>query len=95
VTFAPCSTLYNPNWPILYRDILSAARQAAFDEEADGVWRFSRLSLGSILSGATVVNSVLGRGVFVHSYSVVEWSIINDHCHIHSLPCTGASRHHR
>jgi glucose-1-phosphate adenylyltransferase len=29
------------------------------------------------------VNSVLGRGVFVHSYSVVEWSIINDNCHIH------------
>jgi glucose-1-phosphate adenylyltransferase len=43
----------------------------------------SIVSEGSIVSGATVVNSVIGRGVFVHSYSLVEWSVIMDNCNIH------------
>src|SRR5262249_39663 len=56
----------------------------AFDEEGRrGLAIQSIVSEGSIVSGATVVNSVLGRGVFVHSYSLVEWSVIMDNCHIH------------
>lgn len=43
----------------------------------------SIVSEGCIISGGTVINSVLGRNVFVHSYSQVEGSIIMDGCHIH------------
>jgi glucose-1-phosphate adenylyltransferase len=38
---------------------------------------------GCIVSGGIVIDSVLGRNVFVHSFSRVEWSIIMDNCHIH------------
>ena len=43
----------------------------------------SVVSEGGIVSGGTVIDSVLGRNVFVHSYSTVEKSIIMDNCHIH------------
>jgi glucose-1-phosphate adenylyltransferase len=35
------------------------------------------------VSGGTVIDSILGRNVFVHSYSEVEASVIMDNCHIH------------
>ena len=80
----PMLNLYNPNWPIRTSTSFLPPAKFAFDEEGRrGLAIQSIVSEGSILSGATVVNSVLGRGVFVHSYSVVEWSIINDNCHIH------------
>jgi len=80
----PMLNLYNPNWPIRTATSFLPPAKFAFDEDGRrGLAIQSIVSEGSILSGATVVNSVLGRGVFVHSYSVVEWSIINDNCHIH------------
>jgi glucose-1-phosphate adenylyltransferase len=41
------------------------------------------VSEGCIVSGGQVLGSVLGRNVFVHSYSHVEESVIMDDCHIH------------
>lgn len=80
----PMLNLYNPNWPIRTTTSLLPPAKFAFDEEGRrGLAIQSIISEGSIVSGATVVNSVLGRGVFVHSYSFVEWSIIMDNCHIH------------
>ena len=80
----PMLNLYNPNWPIRTSTSFLPPAKFAFDEDGRrGLAIQSIVSEGSILSGATVVNSVLGRGVFGHSYSVVEWSIINDNCHIH------------
>src|SRR5262244_3084102 len=80
----PMLNLYNPNWPIRTVTSLLPPAKFAFDENGRrGLAIQSLVSEGSIVSGATVVNSVLGRGVFVHSYSLVEWSIINDNCHIH------------
>src|SRR4030095_11522473 len=77
-------SLNTPTGPIRTSTSFLPPAKFAFDEEGRrGLAIQSIVSEGSILSGATVVNSVLGRGVFVHSYSVVEWSIINDNCHIH------------
>lgn len=80
----PMLNLYNPNWPIRTATSFLPSAKFAFDEAGRrGLAIQSIVSEGSIVSGATVVNSVLGRGVFVHSYSLVEWSIIMDNCHIH------------
>jgi glucose-1-phosphate adenylyltransferase len=40
------------------------------------------ISEGCIVSGGTVRNSVLGRSVFVHSWSLVEDSVIMDYSEI-------------
>lgn len=80
----PMLNLYNPNWPIRTATNFLPPAKFAFDEEGRrGLAIQSVISEGSIVSGATVVNSILGRGVFVHSYSLVEWSVIMDNCHIH------------
>ncbi|MGB7622060.1 MAG: glucose-1-phosphate adenylyltransferase, partial [Terriglobia bacterium] len=51
----------------------------AFDEEGRrGEAIDSLISEGCIISGGTVRNSVLGRNVFVHSWTTVENSIIMD-----------------
>jgi len=42
----------------------------------------SVVSEGCIISGGTVLNSVLGRSVFVHSRSQVEDSVVMDYCDI-------------
>ncbi|MBM3222575.1 MAG: glucose-1-phosphate adenylyltransferase [Candidatus Tectomicrobia bacterium] len=80
----PMLNLYNPTWPIRTVTSLLPPAKFAFDEDGRrGLAIQSIISEGSIVSGATVVNSVLARGVFVHSYSLVEWSVIMDNCHIH------------
>jgi glucose-1-phosphate adenylyltransferase len=52
------------------------------DENRRGQAIDSIVSEGSILSGGFVRNSVLGRGVRVHTGAVVENSVILDHCDI-------------
>jgi glucose-1-phosphate adenylyltransferase len=80
----PMLNLYNPNWPIRTVTSFQPPAKFAFDEDGRrGLAIQSIVSEGSIVSGATVVNSVIGRGVFVHSYSLVEWSVIMDNCNIH------------
>jgi glucose-1-phosphate adenylyltransferase len=81
---APALNLYNPLWPI--RTAASALPPAKFtfnEEGRRGVAIQSIVSEGCILSGGAVIDSVLGRNVFVHSYSQVEGSVIMDGCHIH------------
>ena len=42
------------------------------------------ISGGCVLSGGVVINSVLGRGVRVHSHALVEDSVVFDDCDIGS-----------
>jgi glucose-1-phosphate adenylyltransferase len=83
-SIAPSLNLYNPHWPI--RSGASSLPPAKFTFNEDGrrgMGLQSVVAEGSIISGGTVVDSVLGRNVFVHSYSLVEASVLMDNCHIH------------
>ena len=80
----PKLNLYNRHWPIQGgASILPPAKFIFNDWNRQGVAVQSIVSEGCIISGAFVIDSVLGRNVFVHSFSRVEWSIIMDNCHIH------------
>ncbi len=73
----PIFNLYNKDWPI--RSEIYSGPPAKFvfaDEGRSGVAYDSIISNGCIISGGVVINSVLSPGVFVHSYSRVENSII-------------------
>jgi glucose-1-phosphate adenylyltransferase len=79
----PAFNLYNRHWPI---------RTARFDdppakfvhEEAGRTGRAfnSTVCEGSILSGCTVRNSIIGRNVKIHSYAEVSDSIVFDNVEI-------------
>jgi glucose-1-phosphate adenylyltransferase len=58
------------------------AKFAFDDENRRGQAIDSIVSGGCILSGGTVKNSVLGRGVRVHSGALVEDCVILDNCDI-------------
>jgi glucose-1-phosphate adenylyltransferase len=80
----PKLNLYNRHWPIQAgASILPPAKFIFNDWNRQGVAVQSIVSEGCIISGAFVIDSVLGRNVFVHSFSRVEWSVIMDNCHIH------------
>jgi glucose-1-phosphate adenylyltransferase len=83
-SISPSLNLYNPHWPI--RSGASSLPPAKFTFNEDGrrgMGLQSVVAEGCIISGGTVVDSVLGRNVFVHSYSLVEASVLMDNCHIH------------
>jgi glucose-1-phosphate adenylyltransferase len=74
----PPINLYNYKWPIrtLMRPFppakfVFAEKGGRFGQAIDSI-----IASGSIISGSTVVNSVLFHNVFVHSYAQVEDSII-------------------
>jgi glucose-1-phosphate adenylyltransferase len=80
----PKLNLYNHHWPIQAgASILPPAKFIFNDWNRQGVAVQSVVSEGCIISGAFIIDSVLGRNVFVHSFSRVEWSVIMDNCHIH------------
>ena len=80
----PDLNLYNTRWPIRAgSSILPAAKFIFNDDQRRGMALQSVISEGCIISGGLVTDSVLGRNVFVHSYSEVDQSIIMDNCHIH------------
>ncbi|MFH1677107.1 MAG: glucose-1-phosphate adenylyltransferase [bacterium] len=74
----PPINLYNYKWPIRTRmrpfppaKFVFAEKGGRFGQAVDSI-----IASGSIISGATVLNSVLFHNVFVHSYSLVEGSVI-------------------
>jgi glucose-1-phosphate adenylyltransferase len=80
----PPLNLYNPRWPIRSGASTLPPAKFTFNEEGRrGMAIQSVVAEGCIISGGTVVDSVLGRSVFVHSYSQVEGAVIMDGCHIH------------
>ncbi len=76
----PVFNLYNEEWPVRTADFWSPP--AKFVHEAENrVGRAinSLVTDGCIISGGTVRGSVLGRHVFVHSYSEITDSVVLDH----------------
>ncbi|MFZ5925880.1 MAG: glucose-1-phosphate adenylyltransferase [Acidobacteriota bacterium] len=80
---SPVLNLYNRQWPLRTAGYDDPPAKFTFDEEnRRGQAIDSIVSSGSILSGGMVRNSVIGRGVRVHSGALVEDSIIFDNCDI-------------
>jgi glucose-1-phosphate adenylyltransferase len=79
----PHLNLYNSNWPLRTAYYNQPPAKFVFNEEARrGSAVHSVISEGCIVSGGAVRNSVLGRSVFVHSYSQVDDSVVMDYCDI-------------
>jgi len=79
----PQLNLYNTYWPLRTAYYNQPPAKFVFNElHRRGQAFHSIVSEGSIISGGSVVNSVLGRSVFIHSYSRVEDSIVMDYCDI-------------
>jgi len=75
----PPLNLYNHHWPIMTSDLNAPPVKFVFnDEDRRGFAADSIVSSGTIVSGGRVFDSVLGRNVFVHSWSEVRDSIIMD-----------------
>ncbi len=80
---APALNLYNRQWPLRTAGYSDAPAKFTFNDEGRrGEAIDSIVSGGSILSGGMVRNSVLGRGVRVHTGALVEDSIVFDNCDI-------------
>jgi glucose-1-phosphate adenylyltransferase len=79
----PHLNLYNPYWPLRTAYYDQPPAKFVFDENGRrGLALHSVISEGCIVSGGAIRNSVLGRSVFVHSYSQVEDSVIMDYAEI-------------
>jgi glucose-1-phosphate adenylyltransferase len=89
VSVAPELNLYDEAWPILtYHRQLPSAKFVFRDPGREGKALDSIVSGGCIISGSTLVNSLLFSNVRVHSYSTVTDTVvlpeveINRHCRI-------------
>ena len=80
----PSFNLYNPRWPIKttgYTELPPA--KFVFDEHGRrGVAVNSIICEGTIVSGGEVRDSVVGRNVFIHSYSEINQSILMDNVQV-------------
>jgi glucose-1-phosphate adenylyltransferase len=80
---SPVLNLYNREWPVRTTPYPDPPAKFTFDDEnRRGNAIDSIVSGGCILSGGMVKNSVLGRGVRVHSGAVLEDCVILDNCDI-------------
>jgi len=79
----PHLNLYNPYWPLRTAYYGQPPAKFVFDENGRRGYALNTIvSEGGILSGGSVRNSVLGRSVFVHSYSQVEDCVLMDYVEI-------------
>jgi glucose-1-phosphate adenylyltransferase len=79
----PHLNLYNQRWPLRTAYYDQPPAKFVFDENGRrGEALHSVISEGCIVSGGMVRNSVLGRSVFVHSWSQVEDSVLMDYSEI-------------
>jgi glucose-1-phosphate adenylyltransferase len=77
VSVDPVFNLYNREWPILTsQESMAPAKFVFGDEGRTGHAIDSMVSGGVVVSGGEVRRSVLSPGVFVHSYSRVEGSVL-------------------
>ena len=80
---SPLLNLYNRQWPLRTAGYDDPPAKSTFDDEGRrGQAIDSIVSSGSILSGGTVRNSVIGRGVRVHTGAIVDDSVVFDNCDI-------------
>jgi glucose-1-phosphate adenylyltransferase len=79
----PELNLYNRQWPLRSASYPDPPAKFTFDEaHRRGEAIDSIVSGGCILSGGVVRNSILGRGVRVHTDALVEGCVIMDNCDI-------------
>jgi glucose-1-phosphate adenylyltransferase len=79
----PALNLYNRAWPLRSTSYPDPPAKFTFDDEnRRGQAIDTIVSGGCILSGGMVRNSVLGRGVKVHTGAVVDDCVIFDNCDI-------------
>ena len=73
----PIFDLYNPDWPIFTHHPPLPPAKFVFEELERRGQAFSSLAApGVVVSGATARNSILSSGVRLHSYSIVENSVL-------------------
>ncbi len=83
VDISPEFDLYNYDWPLRTSSEYSAPAKFVHAEEGrTGQAINSMVAGGTIISGATLRHSVVGRRVNVRSYSQIEDSVILDDCQI-------------
>jgi len=79
----PELNLYNRQWPLRSASYPDPPAKFTFDEaHRRGEAIDSIVSAGCILSGGVVRNSILSRGVRVHTSALVEGCVIMDNCDI-------------
>lgn len=90
VSVAPELNLYDRDWPIrTYHPQLPSAKFVFRDPNREGKALDSVVSAGCVISGSTVVDSLLFSNVRVHSYAKVSASVllpeveVGRHCRIH------------
>lgn len=77
VAFTPPLNLYGERWPFFNQPLLFPPAKFVHDVgNRTGKAVNSIISNGVIVSGATVRNSVLGPGAFIHSYAEIERSVL-------------------
>lgn len=77
VSVTPQLNLYDPQWPILtYQSPNPPAKTVLLEEGRVGTALNSIISNGCIISGGSVIRSILSPRVMVHSYAEVEDSIL-------------------
>jgi glucose-1-phosphate adenylyltransferase len=73
----PSLNLYNRSWPIRTVSYSDPPAKFVFDEEGRrGMALNSIVAEGTIITGSTVRDSIIGRNVRVHSYSTIEDAVI-------------------
>lgn len=73
----PLLNLYNRSWPIRTVSYSDAPAKFVFDEEGRrGMSLNSVVTEGTIISGSVVRDSVIGPNVRIHSYCLIEGSVI-------------------
>jgi len=79
----PALNLYNREWPLRSASYPDPPAKFTFDDEnRRGQAIDSIVSGGCILSGGTVRNSILGRGVRIHAGASVDECVILDNCDV-------------
>lgn len=77
ISVHPVFNLYNQEWPIHSWQISLPPAKFVFDEERRrGMAVDSIVSAGVIISGGAVRRSILSPGVSIHSYSLIEDSVL-------------------
>ncbi len=78
VSISPKFNLYDYNWPIrTFIPVLPPAKFVHAEEGRVGRSVNSLVSHGCIISGGFVINSILSPNVRVHSFSIVEDSVVH------------------
>jgi len=76
-TVDPSLNLYNQSWPVRAVSYSDAPAKFVFDEEGRrGMALNSVVAEGTIISGSLLKDSVIGRNVRIHSYCVIEETVI-------------------